>query len=257
MKSFMYQKCVELTNTKFTTTLLRKFVTSSASKRIIPSYAKTFQIPTEEIDSSFQSYASLQDFFTRRIPSSLRNVNTSTDTLTSPVDGKIEAFGTLSDSFHFHVKGQAYSIEEMVGKELAQEYANGSYIVCYLSPANYHRIHSPLSANRVSTKTYGLTSYPVNKAGLRYGKRPLSKNFRKIVELKNDQHSVVLAMIGAMFVNSIHLMDTTIYKKGDEIGYFSFGSTVILLSKKEEFAFAENLRAGDIVKFGEPLGYML
>jgi len=104
----------------------------------------------------------------------------------------------------------------------------------------------------------GNRSYPVNQLGLTYGKSPISGNYRLVNELvmENGKCCSVIK-VGAMFVNSIHLTHVEkVWKKGGPVGYFSFGSTVVLLFEKDSFQL-EGLKVGEPVKMGQRLGIMV
>lgn len=83
----------------------------------------------------------------------------------------------------FDIKGKRYSIVDMLGnEERAKRYAGGTYMVIYLSPSHYHRIHSPLSGSVTERFVLGRKSYPVNAAGMEYGKEPLSKKLIALLQ---------------------------------------------------------------------------
>ncbi|MBS4161597.1 phosphatidylserine decarboxylase, partial [Klebsiella pneumoniae] len=130
-----------------------------------------------------------------------------------------------------------------------------TYIIIYLSPQDYHRIHSPANGTLQRQYSLGSTSYPVNRIGLTYGKSPLTKNYRMISEFKHQYGSALLVKVGAMYINSIvMLQEAKEWRQGEEIAYFSFGSTVILLFEKGTFIPAGSLRSSLKVKMGEVLG---
>lgn len=257
MKKKLYQYTIELTNGPMTSNLLQRFARSTGSRSVIPNYVKTYKIALDEIDGKIDSFPSLHDFFVRKLrPGSRPQADTA---LTSPVDGKVEIAGKLHEDSRFIVKGQKYSLAELLGSDdLAKRYANGDYTVLYLSPANYHRIHSPVDGNVSRQFVLGKKSYPVNQSGLLYGKSPISGNYRLITELETTGGSVLMVKVGAMFVNSIELTNTSdLWNKGEEVGYFSFGSTVVLFFEPDCFRFTDNIVAGEPVKVGEALANML
>ena len=260
MKEKIYQRLIELTNGKYSSLLLKKFVTSSFSKKLIREYSRVYEIELEEVSKEINRFTSLQDFFTRQLKTEARPIDASTNTFVSPVDAKIESFGTVHENAVFTVKEKPYTLKDLFGKEeLAKKYVNGHYIVFYLSPANYHRIHSPLDAAVIRQYILGNKSYPVNKMGLTYGKTPLSHNYRMISELQyQNNKNFTLVKVGAMFVNSIKLTNTSKYwKKGEEVGYFAFGSTVVMFFEENTISFTENIQHGNEVKMGERIAIMI
>lgn len=178
----------------------------------------------------------------------------------SPVDAKVESFGRIEWDMTFLVKGKPYSLEDLLGNsERAANYADGHFIVFYLSPADYHRIHSPIDGEVLRQYTLGQKSYPVNQIGLTYGKKPISHNYRLVTELKTSHNQqVAFIKVGATFVNSIVLTNrTTNWYKGQEVGYFSFGSTVVMLFEKDSIEFTENVVQGNPIRMGEAFANML
>ena len=260
MKEKLYQRLIELTNGKQSSQLLQTVAKAKWSKRIIPSYMRVYDINLEEVSKKPQQFSSLHDFFTRELLEEARPIAQSPSTFASPVDAKIESFGRIEWDMTFQVKGKPYSLQDLLGNnERATHYSDGYYIVFYLSPADYHRIHSPIDGKVLRQYTLGNTSYPVNRLGLTYGKKPLSHNYRQVTELKLDGgNQIAFIKVGATFVNSIVLTNRTEYwKKGQEVGYFSFGSTVVMLFEKDSIAFTENVVKGSPIRMGEAFANML
>jgi phosphatidylserine decarboxylase len=231
-----------------------KFSRSRLSKYVIPSYIKIFNINIEEIDGEVKDYSSLHQFFTRKLKQNARAIDNSSSSIISPVDAKIEQFGNITEHLNFIVKNQTYSIKEMLeDEELVQRYKDGSFIVLYLSPSHYHRIHSPVEGKVKKRYSLGQHSYPVNKWGLKYGKSPLSKNFRTISVIETiDGNQIAMIKVGAMFINTIEMthQSDNLYRN-EEMGYFSFGSTVVLLFEKDKIKLADMVLPHQEVKVGE------
>ncbi len=186
------------------------------------------------MDRSLNQYNHLHDLFTRELKKGVRPIEAQKSALVSPVDGVIAHFGRLEEETYFHVKGQTYNIEEMLGsKEASKPYLNGYYFILYLSPSHYHRIHSPVDGTIKKQWVLGGRSYPVNDLGLRYGKKPLSRNYRLITEMKVLDKYMAVVKVGAMNINTIEVthQDNRL-RKGEEVGFFSFGSTVVLLCEE-------------------------
>ncbi|WP_413380093.1 phosphatidylserine decarboxylase [Alkalihalobacillus sp. 1P02AB] len=254
MKQRIFRTFVELSNSKLQSNMLKKFAQSKMSKFIIPQFAKTFQINIAEAAKPIGEYKSLHQFFIRSLADGSRTVEAKEDVIVSPVDGKIATFGVLNEQSEFMVKGQTYSLTDMLGdKREAKRYVGGQFIIFYLSPKDYHRIHSPVAGHIKRQWRLGGRSYPVNEMGLKYGKKPLSHNYRLLTELEVEGKSMVVVKVGAMNINSIELThDHTQLKKGEEIGYFSFGSTVILLFKPNFLTF-DSIHENQNIKMGEKI----
>ena len=249
---------IELTNGKFTSGALKKFAQSKASRHVIPSFSKTYRINESEMEKSITDFSTLHDFFTRKLKPGTRAVDNEPNSVVSPVDAVIEDIGIINPEHIITVKRKQYSISEMLGsKEKAEKYADGYYIIFYLSPSHYHRIHSPVSGDVIDKWSLGVKSYPVNKYGLKYGKSTLSKNYRTITEVKHHEGFLSIVKVGAMFVNSIEVIyEGEKLEKGDEIAYFSFGSTVVLLFEKDSFAPLSSIKLPADIKVGEKVGYL-
>ncbi|PKR85144.1 phosphatidylserine decarboxylase [Heyndrickxia camelliae] len=258
MKTWFYRLLIELTNHKFTSALLKKFSQSKISKFLIPSYAKVYNINQEEMLYDIDTYENLHEFFTRKLKPGVRSFVNDEKVITSPVDGVLEDYGIVESDKIITVKGKQYSILEMIGDEhRIKKYIGGKFLILYLSPSHYHRIHSPIDGEIITQYTLGTKSYPVNRYGLKYGKSPLSKNYRVITELKAQGNHLLFVKVGAMFINSIECMAThQNWQKGEEVAYFSFGSTVVLLFEKDTFEIQNHIHIPYDIQVGEPLGHI-
>ena len=259
MKEHVYRKLVELSNGKISSALLKKISTAKISKTLIPGYIKLYDINTKEVSNNVKEFRSLHHFFVRTLKDDVRPIVQGDNIFSSPVDAKIESFGSITSDITFIVKEKQYSINDLLGNpEMAQKYQDGQFIVFYLSPADYHRMHCPMSGEVTKQYVLGQKSYPVNRMGLTYGKKPLSHNYRMISELKYSDKHYTFIKVGAMFVNSIELTNiSTKWKKGEEVGYFTFGSTVVMLFEKDAIQFTENVKQGTSIKVGEAFATML
>jgi phosphatidylserine decarboxylase len=253
-----YRLLIELTNGRWTSVLLRGFARSKMSRFLVPSFARVYHLNQAEMERGLHEYGTLHDLFVRTLKKEARQIDQSHDSVVSPVDAVVEDVGGIKESSEIEVKGKIYSIEEMLGdKEVLQKYLNGTYMILYLSPSHYHRIHSPVSGTVFKQWTLGSKSYPVNKWGLKYGVRTLSKNYRVITEVKTEYGHVAVVKVGAMFVNSIETTyKGTQLKKGSEMAYFTFGSTVVLLFEKGIFQINPAINTPHDIKVGEKLGVL-
>lgn len=258
IQRIVYRTLIELTNGKWSSVLLQRFATSKYSRLLVPSFAKIFKINQAEMEKPIQDYPTLHDFFIRKLKPGVRpGDDKQAETVLSPVDAVIEDIGQIEPEYRVTVKGKVYSIEEMLGGiEAADKYDKGTYMVLYLSPSHYHRIHSPVTGRVFSQRSLGSKSYPVNKMGLKYGKRTLAKNFRTITEVEHEFGRMAIVKVGAMFVNSIettHEGDRLV--KGSEMAYFTFGSTVVLLFEKDTFSLKRGLEVPVEITVGDVLGH--
>jgi phosphatidylserine decarboxylase len=256
----VYKLLTQLSSRKTISRLTGRFAKSKFSRRMIPHFAKTYQINLGEAEKEIHHYPTLNTFFTRRLKGGVRPIDPRPDTVISPVDALITGMGEIKEGTIFNVKGQTYTIREMLEDPKRESvYHQGHYIVLYLSPTDYHRIHTPISGEIMKHVHKIGKVYPVNEFGLRHMKRVLSRNERLITYLKNSYTEMAVVKVGALNVASIQLnerLTTKEVQKGDELAYFEFGSTVVLLIKDNTFQFLSTLREGDRVRLGEPIGTM-
>lgn len=255
----VYRLMIELTNGKWTSVILHRFARSKISRFVVPSFAKIYKLNQDEMEKSLPEYPTLHDLFIRTLRSDARLIDTLSNSVVSPVDAVIEDVGSINQTSEILVKGKTYSIQEMLGsQESVYKYLDGTYMILYLSPSHYHRIHSPVEGTIVKQWTLGSKSYPVNKLGLKYGVRTLAKNYRMITEVDTEWGHIAIVKVGAMFVNSIEKTHTgTMLKKGGEMAYFSFGSTVVLLFQKGVFQLDSSIRTPKDIRIGEKIGVMV
>lgn len=254
IKSRLYQTLFELNATPFIAKRLRQFAESKASRSFIPSFAKTYQINLAEAEAPLETYPSLHAFFTRRLKDGARPIDPNANTVVSPCDGKLSVVSTITDDSRFEVKGQSYTLAEMLGSQQeARRYAGGTVCVLYLSPRDYHRVHVPLAGRMLSHYELGDRSAPVNELGLTETVRPLSRNYRRITRFESAAGRYEHIMVGALNVNTIEWThDGEHVDKGAEVGYFSFGSTVILCFEKDRVVIDPTTIGS--VRLGEVIG---
>lgn len=254
----VYRLMIELTNGRWTSAFLKRFAQSRISRFVVPSFARIYQLNQTEMEKGLHEFPTLHALFVRNLKKGARPIDKSDDAVVSPVDAVLEDVGPIKENSEITVKGKTYSIEEMLGDpNVLPKYLNGTYVILYLSPSHYHRIHSPVNGTVTNQWTLGSKSYPVNKWGLKYGVRTLAKNYRVITEVNTEFGHVAIVKVGAMFVNSIETVhEGSNLVKGGEIAYFTFGSTVVLLFEKNTFELDPNLKTPQEMKVGEKLGIL-
>ncbi|KKB36390.1 phosphatidylserine decarboxylase [Bacillus thermotolerans] len=258
MRQYLYRLFIELTNKKWSSRLLSQYTASPLSKPMIRPFMKAFQINEQEMAHPVEKYKTLHDFFIRVLASDARIVEGGPGRVISPVDARLAEAGEIKENCQMLIKGKVYSLSEMLGsREKAAGYEGGTFLVFYLSPGHYHRIHSPVDGMVMERWVLGKHSYPVNDYGLKYGKAPLSKNYRDITELQAENKKVAVVKVGAMFVNSVTRTHTKArWKQGEEVAYFNFGSTVVLLFECGAFRIDEQLTIPGEVKVGQKIGML-
>lgn len=261
MERRLLRAMTELTSRKWLSRLTGAFAKSSFSRRLIRRFAHAYRISIEEAEKTVEEYRSLNEFFTRRLKPGSRPLDEAENALISPVDARIAACGMIQDGILLQVKGQDYTLDELLGgSPRIPQYQHGYYWVLYLSPTDYHRIHSPCSGKAVETDLIPGRVYPVNDFGLTFMRRVLSRNERLITYIRHEHGEVAVVKVGALNVSSIRYVDNTppqTVARGAELAYFEFGSTVVLLAENGTVAPRNEIKAGDAVKMGERLGTLI
>lgn len=223
------------------TLVKRKFVSSlygnmmdkpSSVKKIIP-FVKEYNIDLSIAEK--QNFNSFNDFFTRKLKPSSRKIDTNSNVIISPADGKILAYKNINNS-DFIVKGFKFNVLSFLkDSSLAEKFNNGTLIIVRLAPYDYHRFHFPLSGTITKTKQFDGDLYSVNPIALREMTEIFFVNKREYVVINNEKFGeIIMAEVGATMVGSIiQTYQGEFAIKGEEKGYFKFGgSTVILIFEK-------------------------
>ena len=260
MTKWLLRSMTELSSRKWISRLTGRFAQSPSSRRFIPRFARMYGIRVEEAEKRLDEYTTLNEFFTRRLKPGMRTVETDPEALVSPVDALVTGAGPIETGTILNVKGQNYTIDELLNRSPRTEcYKDGYYIVLYLSPTDYHRIHSPIDGTIVERDHVKGKVYPVNEFGLRHMRRVLSRNERLITYIRHSGGETAVVKVGAMNVSSIKYVEPKRDKvvRGEELAYFEFGSTVVLLTEDDTFVPRTDLQTGLKVRMGEKLGTLL
>lgn len=259
MKTTFLRLLTELSSRKFVSQLTGKFAKSSLSKFLVPKFAKAYGIRIEDAEKNIEDYTSLNDFFTRRLKAGSRPLDPDPQALLSPVDALITGMGSIQSGQIVNVKGQDYTIEQLLNHSpRIVNYKNGFFFVLYLSPKDYHRIHSPVTG-KINEKEHILGKvYPVNDFGLQHMNRVLSRNERLVTYVQHQHGEIAIAKVGALNVSSIQYVDASIseLERGEELAFFEFGSTVVLLIETGTFTPLDTLEVGTLVQMGQSLGQL-
>lgn len=258
MKRRVLKLLTELSSHKCVSRITGRFANSSLSRWLIPTFVRAYNIRIEEAEKLINQYRTLNELFTRRLKPGMRPITAGENQLSSPVDAIITGMGFIKEGTIFNVKGQNYTLNELLHHSShIQKYKHGYCFVLYLGPSDYHRIHAPVTGCTVESECIPGRAYPVNDFGLRHMPCVLSRNERLITYIRHELSEVALVKIGALNVSSIHYTDgsvKTTYVQGEDLAYFSFGSTVVLLTETGIFEPREGLSLGGKVQMGQPLG---
>lgn len=244
------------------------------TRYLIDNFIKTFNINTEEIlEQDLSKYRTFNEFFIRKIKPELRPINTDCKAC-SPVDGTVGEAGRISCGRLIQAKGLDYSLCALLGGNKADSnyFEDGAFATLYLSPANYHRIHMPIDGTLIKTIHIPGKLFPVGSKNISNMPNLYTVNERLVCIFETKIGQVAVVMVGAALVGSISTVwggtvvrrkgieiidyshdDQYSYKRGEEIGYFKYGSTVIVLWGKNKGELPEDLQVGTPVKFGRSL----
>jgi phosphatidylserine decarboxylase len=215
-------------------------------------------------------FSSLRDCFVRELRDGARPIDAAPDILVSPCDAIIGAFGAIEGTKLFQAKGFPYTLRDLLcDQDQVDTYRNGRYVTLRLTSSMYHRFHAPYDG-QVDRVTYiSGDTWNVNPIALKRIERLFCKNERAIVRMLADDHSITLVAVAAILVASIrlHCIDALLnhdykgrnviacdsrYRKGEELGWFQHGSTIILFAP-DGFDFCDNVREGSTIRIGQAL----
>ncbi len=240
---------------------------------LIKSFISAYHIDLSECaNTDLSSYKTFNEFFIRKLRQDVRPV-TDACTAVCPVDGTVGQCGTLRAGRLLQAKGVDYSFRALMGGSRTDcaPFELGTFATFYLSPANYHRVHMPLDATLVKTIHVPGRHFPVGRRNTSKLHGLYTQNERLVCIFGTREGPFCLIFVGAALVGSIHTSwagtikrrkgveakyydpDQFTYKKGDEIGYFSYGSTVICIWPEGQGALSDDLTPGTAVRYGRPM----
>ena len=218
---------------------------------------------------NISDYAHFNDFFTRALKPEARPISESA--IISPVDGVVSQAGQIKDSQILQAKGHHFSLSQLLAGESLEKLENGYFATIYLAPKDYHRIHMPFDGKLVSMRYIPGNLFSVNHKTVNKVNGVFARNERLVCLFDTVFGKVVFVLVGAIFVGSmetswqgqitppygkvVKVYDYTEKElelfKGDELGRFNMGSTVIMLLP--ETAPALKLQSGQELKMGQVL----
>ncbi len=235
---------------------------------------------SEAAKADIGSYASFNEFFTRPLKPGVRPLAKAA--LVCPVDGAISQYGPIQRDQIFQAKGHYYSTSALVGgdSELAAQFLGGSFATIYLSPKDYHRIHMPCQARLRRMIHVPGDLFSVNPATAQGVPGLFARNERVVCVFdaplgpRGEVMPMVLVLVGATIVGSMATVwhgvvnpprpgkvrdwryddENFVLARGEEMGCFLLGSTVVMLWPKNTVAFAKDWAPGKVVRMGEAMG---
>jgi phosphatidylserine decarboxylase len=246
-------------------------LTTAVIRRFVARYRVNMQ---EAANPDIASYASFNEFFTRPLRGDVRPIADAD--FICPVDGAISQFGAIAHGDIFQAKGHSYTTTALVGgdAELAAQFADGSFATLYLSPRDYHRIHMPC-AGRLRRMIYVPGElFSVNPKTVRGVPGLFARNERVVCVFDGDFGQFVLVLVGATIVGSMATAwhgvvnpprSRTVQEwryddkeitldKGEEMGRFLLGSTVVILFPRDTLRFNPEWLHARAIRLGEAMG---
>lgn len=228
----------------------------------------------EAANPDIASYPSFNEFFTRPLKPGARPL-ADADYI-CPVDGAISQFGRIERDQIFQAKGHSYSTHALVGgdRDLAIQFQDGEFATLYLSPRDYHRIHMPCDGRLTRMIYIPGDLFSVNPTTARGVPGLFARNERVVCVFENDAGPFVLTLVGATIVGSMatvwhgqvnpprpgtikewdYAPGEVVLKKGDEMGRFLLGSTVVMLFPKRRLRFTDAWAPARAIRMGEAMG---
>ena len=247
----------------YTTTLIRWFV------------GKYGVNMAEAVNPDIASYSSFNEFFTRPLRDGARPL--AACDFVCPVDGTISQIGAINDHQIFQAKGHAFTTAALIGGDasLAARFQHGSFANLYLSPKDYHRLHMPCDGRLTRMIYVPGALFSVNPTTARGIPNLFARNERVVCVFESAQHGTfVLVLVGATIVGSIATVwhgvvnpqrgpelrewryddQQIVLKKGEEMGRFLLGSTIVMLFEKDVIGFNPDWKAERPIRLGEVMG---
>ena len=217
------------------------------------------------------SFKGLHDCFTRELRPGLRPYDPDPAIVASPSDAIVGAHGAIADTELFQIKGAPYSLLDLLGDPaLVEAHRNGRFITLRLTSSMYHRFHAPYDCRIERVTFIHGDTWNVNPIALKRVERLFCKNERAVLQTRlSTGEALTLVPVAAILVASIrlHFLDVMLnaqttgptefpcdvsVHKGDELGWFEHGSTIIVLAP-DHFEFCDNITEGAPIRAGQPL----
>ncbi len=243
-------------------------------RRVVRWFVRHYGVDmSEALEPSIEAYSTFNEFFTRAIDLSKRPL-CDEPFVASPADGALSQFGPIEHERLIQAKGRNFQLQDLLaGDEKAtQTFARGHFMTIYLSPRDYHRVHMPLSGRLTETVYVPGRLFSVNPLTAQYVPNLFARNERLICYFETNEGPMAMILVGATIVGSIATVwggvevpprsKSVIRRafengpelaKGEEMGRFQLGSTVIMLFPQNSVSWLSDLRPGQAVKVRQAL----
>lgn len=239
------------------------------ARHLVRWFANTYEIDIDAAERPLHEYGSIGHFFTRDLREGLRPIESD---FVSPVDGVLRNFGVVSNGRLEQIKGKTYTLQRFVADEMhSTRYEDGTFFNMYLSPQDYHHVHSPVSGKIVRSVHIPGKLWPVNDWSLANIEELFSINERVVTYIECSLGVVAVVMIGATNVGKISVVYDSFISNaagvkntvardytpainiaaGDRLGTFHMGSSVVLLLEPNRIDLTRvRLEPGHKVQYG-------
>ena len=247
---------------------------------VIETFISIYHIDMKEaVKENPEDYKTFNEFFIRELKPGLRPLPRGLNAIAAPVDGTIAEYGYITYGRLIAAKGQDYSLRTLLGgdERVSAPFEDGNFETIYLAPSNYHRIHMPMAGTLRKIIYIPGKYYSVNPDYVERIEGLFAKNERAVAVFDTAAGPMALVFVGATIVGSIGITGVGIispnkerkikvtefpaesaptYTKGEEIGYFKLGSTVITIFGKKSVTLSPEQKSGSAVKMGALMGYV-
>lgn len=235
-------------------------------------------IELDEMEATdFSAWPDFNAFFTRALKPGARPQPEDPEAISSPSDGRVSQAGAIRGGRILQAKQQAFSASELLGEEETPEhYVDGQFLTVYLAPGDYHRVHMPLAGELVETVYIPGRLFSVAPFAVAAIPRIYARNERLVCHFRSARGPFTIVLVGAMLVSGIETtwgngeappdpkaMTRRNWRgrnvrlaRGDELGRFNMGSTVITLLPANVGRFDAELSPGQALRVGEAIGRM-
>ncbi len=247
---------------------------------LIRTFARLYRIDMgEALEPDLTAYAHFNAFFTRALKPDARPLDPDPQAILCPVDGAISQLGTITEGRLIQAKGRDYSVQDLLGLEEKElhPFDGGHFATIYLSPNDYHRIHMPLTGQLNQMTHVPGQLFSVNATTAERVPGLFARNERVICRFDTEAGPMAMILVGAIFVGGMETVwageitpphsgkdlqrwdypvdgPRILLTRGEEMGRFNLGSTVILLFPPGRAHWEPSLAAGDKVRLGQRLG---
>jgi len=241
----------------------------------ITKFAKKYQVNMDEaLIEDLSSFASFNDFFTRELKDGARPIAEGEGVLVSPADGAVSQLGKIELGKVFQAKGRDFSVTTLLGgdSERAATFLNGEFATIYLSPKDYHRVHMPCAGKLLETVYVPGDLFSVNPTTAQGVDGLFARNERLVCMFETEYGPMAMVLVGAMIVAGIetvwsgqvcplpkkaqvqdYTQSEVRLEKGQEMGRFKLGSTVVLCFPEDSVKFLEEIKAESPLMMGQAL----